>query len=119
MPREGPTTIPNMKAMATIRLAINQCVLENDNRAVRALLRIRREQNWARPIDKWKFIIMGFLGPIMISSGLMWRLPGLNAYPLSAAVSIAWVLMIAHFYRRYPHRDEQDIPERREIDGMV
>lgn len=32
---------------------------------------------------------------------------------------MCWWMTIRLYNTRYPHRDEKDIPERREIDGMI
>lgn len=118
MGREPPKTIPDLKDMAAIRAAINRCVKTNDCRSVTALLRIRREEHYARPLNRFEIISLGVIFPVCLSL-FAFSFRTVATYVLVAAGTVVWVAMMAHYWRRYPHRDEKDLPERQEIDGMV
>ena len=104
--------------MSSIRKAVRSCLSEPPCRAVTALLRIRYEQHDARSIDLPLIRVVAITIPLLLLCGALVR-PSPGTFALALAGSVGWWLLVSSYNIRYPHRDERDIPERQEIDGMV
>lgn len=118
MSYEVPSFFHDLRSLSSIRKTIRACQNEPPCRAVTALLRIRYEQHETRSIDPPMIRVVAIAIPLLLLCGALVR-PSLGTFALVFAGSVGWWLLVSSYNIRYPHRDERDIPERQEIDGMV